>query len=50
MQDVLEVCSETVEKSTNDESTLQVRLLFFVIAIAYVLTSEGAVAAPFFVV
>ena len=46
LQDVLEVCSDTVDNSTNDESTLQVRLVFF--STAYVLASQVAVAASFF--
>ena len=48
LQDVLGVSSETVENSTNDESTLQVRQVF--LAIAYVLTPKGAVAPSLFVV
>ena len=46
LQDVLEVCSDTTDNSTNDESTLQVRLVFF--SAAYVLGSQVAVAASFF--
>ena len=47
MQDVLEVCSKTVDDSSNDESTLQVGLMFF--NIAYVLPSQEPLAASFFV-